>query len=548
MPFSSTHTPEALIPRTDSRNPTTTCRGITSNGRPCRRALAASTVKSPFKGVVAVTPRSNLRHEGNGIEDGREVVEATFYCWQHKDQARRAVDHSRAAGIGGKVMPLRPQDSIDTLVDRLGGIDLGANQQAAATQPMPTSFKDGKHKTTDYPPTTVKHRRSSHAPPSRPTHGSRHQPKTGFLSALCCTASAASDNDEDYIEIVRHKKRTQNNIRSHDRTDTAEMYSARAASVPPASASGHYNTPPSPCPPQASQHYPNLSYDPLKYHSSPATTAPHHQTYPSLNPTGDLLSFISPSLNPRTSSSILAEMSKPISAFDEPGYIYIFWLTDSADPQPAPSDSVTASLLSPRNTLFSPPGKTAPQQNGSKQGSDLLRRYSRVRRTAYGHSAPGLRPRHSSAQEWSQPTERRTVMLKIGRASNVHRRMSEWTRQCGHNLSLIRFYPHVPSTAIQPAQKSYTSPYDSSPKPREGQAERRGSSGNIRKVPCSHRVERLLHIELAGRGMKAEGSECAACGREHREWFEIEATLDGLRLVDDIVKRWVDWAETTQVD
>lgn len=34
------NTPEALLGRSDSKNPATTCRGITGSGRPCRRALA----------------------------------------------------------------------------------------------------------------------------------------------------------------------------------------------------------------------------------------------------------------------------------------------------------------------------------------------------------------------------------------------------------------------------------------------------------------------------------------------------------------------------
>jgi len=56
-----------------------------------------------------------------------------------------------------------------------------------------------------------------------------------------------------------------------------------------------------------------------------------------------------------------------------------------------------------------------------------------------------------------------------------------------------------------------------------------------------HRVERLIHLELAEK--RIVKPECQACGREHREWFEIEASRDGLRSVDEVVRRWVEWAE-----
>jgi hypothetical protein len=55
-------------------------------------------------------------------------------------------------------------------------------------------------------------------------------------------------------------------------------------------------------------------------------------------------------------------------------------------------------------------------------------------------------------------------------------------------------------------------------------------------------VERLIHLELNNK--RAQGSgKCSACGREHREWFEVEATRDGVRTVDEVIKRWVGWGE-----
>src|SRR5207302_4583550 len=47
--------------------------------------------------------------------------------------------------------------------------------------------------------------------------------------------------------------------------------------------------------------------------------------------------------------------------------------------------------------------------------------------------------------ENSQQEQR--ILLKIGRANNVQRRLHEWSTQCGYNLSLIRFYPHVSASS-----------------------------------------------------------------------------------------------------
>lgn len=40
-----------------------------------------------------------------------------------------------------------------------------------------------------------------------------------------------------------------------------------------------------------------------------------------------------------------------------------------------------------------------------------------------------------------------------------------------------------------------------------------------------------------------ERGPCEKCGKEHREWFEVEANRDGLRAVDEVIRRWVGWAE-----
>lgn len=131
----------------------------------------------------------------------------------------------------------------------------------------------------------------------------------------------------------------------------------------------------------------------------------------------------------------------------------------------------------------------------------------------------------------ASPKTPSTTLLKIGRASNVQRRLNEWTRQCGHNLSLIRYYPYhthsIPRTATNSCAASPSRiipPPESSP----------------RKVPHAHRVERLIHLELADKRVK---KACESCGKEHREWFQVEGTRGGVRAVDEVVRRWVGWGE-----
>ena len=111
--------------------------------------------------------------------------------------------------------------------------------------------------------------------------------------------------------------------------------------------------------------------------------------------------------------------------------------------------------------------------------------------------------------------------------------MNEWTKQCNYNLSLLRFYPYHPSSANPP-----------SPLPSPNNRRLSSFVGAPHKVPHAHKVERLIHLEL---GEKRVKRECATCGKEHREWFEVEGTREGVRAVDEVVRRWVGWAEQSSM-
>lgn len=201
----------------------------------------------------------------------------------------------------------------------------------------------------------------------------------------------------------------------------------------------------------------------------------------------------------------MAELAKPFSHIDEPGYMYIFWLTPESQPSTPPAEAA--------RSLLTPPAPTTPTKRpaGQRRPSDVLASFASSPSASRG---PGA----------AASGKKKVVLLKIGRATNVQRRLNEWTRQCGHNLSLIRYYPYIPSGG-SPAAAA-------------------GTGVTPRKVPHSHRVERLVHLELAGRGLRvADRGACAACGREHREWFEVEATRKAVADVDEVVRRWVAWDE-----
>ncbi|KAB2569144.1 hypothetical protein DBV05_g12177 [Lasiodiplodia theobromae] len=440
-----------FLGRTDSKNPATTCKGVTSAGRPCRRDIAAA--KPSKSGVLAVT--SINENEGA----------AAYFCWQHKDQAEKLV--GTAPGPGGQnlethieethIVPLQHRNSVDSLVGRLGILDVNDNKPGK---------KPGQG--IQRPPTWNKINGPLLSVPSSTMNGPKpagtyrlpvQKSEPGFWATLCCLCMGG--DDEEY-EIVRRRRQNEGQK-----------------------------------PPEMSQ---QTSRPPQGVASSPKPTAPSNTA----NPTERLLSFIPSTVSPQVASQLMAEASKPISAKDEPGFIYIFWLTEHTRDGPdggGPSDKDASSLLSPGGR----PGA------GGRNPSDTLRKY--------GGKKGGNGKSH--------------LLLKIGRANNVHRRMKEWETQCGKTPSLVRFYPYVPSPRG-------SSPDDDVVAPKGDGTDAKG----VRKVPHVHRVERLIHLEIMEKRVLRT---CDVCGREHKEWFEVEASREGVEAIDEVVKRWVKWAEELKV-
>lgn len=488
MTFGS-RTPESLLPRSDSKNPATTCKGITANGRPCRRSLASSPKSSPSpspgkdRGVLAVL-RDGYEGDGNAA--------AAFYCWQHKDQAEMV---AKAEQNHTELFPVQERNSIDTLMDRVGVVSLkedhrvkGARHErrkagdgiSAAKEDLPADWQRMQGPLMSVPCDMVDPAapQKPQRQPQRQAHARRSNVKT---SLLCCVRDVGDDQDPP----IRHRPKGANHsapkggfeVRQND-TPPIMPHVGMASQTPAPSSRKSV-------PPTITRNVTESSH----------SRTPSRPTRPSLATTPEctgsqttkLLSLIPSHLSPQTTSTLLSELSKPISSADMEGYIYMFWLTPESHSS-KPGDDAASDLLET-------PSKGSAHK---RRETDVLQRYASQKRG---------------------PSQTKTVLLKIGRAENVHRRLSQWSKQCSYNITLIRYYPYASSSARQSDGESLP-----------------------RKVPHVHRVERLVHVELTEKRVTDQGP-CQNCGQEHREWFEIEASRDGLRAVDEVIRRWVAWAE-----
>ncbi|PNS16158.1 hypothetical protein CAC42_4559 [Sphaceloma murrayae] len=495
------HTPEALLGRSDSKNPATTCRGLTAAGKPCRRSIAAARTaqKSSQKfrpGVFAV------------FEDPHgKTLDASFYCWQHRGQAIQEAPSppAKQEATSTRLITVNERTSIDSLVARLG-VD-------RSLHPLSTAYTSAQRKSGREAKCEYKRLHSSEK--GQTYDQSRHQRPTidqeaaskkvprkrGLLSSWF--RCFQPDTEDDYYEIVRHRRprvvpvqeikhledrgKHQNQI--HSQRVLGETHAQSSPELPRTSDLSRRKA--VPLPRRALSELPLQSSN-QQWHQSPTQT---------------LLDYIPNRLSPELTATLLAELSKPISPHDNEGYIYIFWLTDT---DKVPDSDTASSLISQR--------ASRPQDIGA-----LARNYSR---------------------HGQRLVQQRTIMLKIGRASNVHRRMTEWTQQCGYALSLVRWYPYL-SSSPQASPRRNEPLLPLRPGRSRPSLAARESSDQVRKVPHVHRVERLIHLELADKRVKRK---CETCGKEHREWFEVEATEEAVKAMDDVVRRWIAWAERHDIN
>ncbi|KYK57513.1 hypothetical protein DCS_04523 [Drechmeria coniospora] len=197
--------------------------------------------------------------------------------------------------------------------------------------------------------------------------------------------------------------------------------------------------------------------------------------------TAQLKGLIPNTVDTATASALLSELSRPYADAGESGYIYVFWLTPASRQTTPPVDAA--------RSLLTPP---SPSRGCARSGqpSDV-------------------------ESQFADPSGSRTptILLKIGRAAN---------HQCGYDIELLRYYAYLPG------------------------ASNASATGQVpRMTPHCRRVERLIHLELAGMGHRANLGTCETCARDHREWFEVETTRNGIRRVYDVIRRWVEWDEAT---
>ncbi|KAH8976704.1 hypothetical protein EDB92DRAFT_1938402 [Lactarius akahatsu] len=87
------------------------------------------------------------------------------------------------------------------------------------------------------------------------------------------------------------------------------------------------------------------------------------------------------------------------------------------------------------------------------------------------------------AFEILDPNERKLINLKVGKATNLNRRMNQWDRQCGSHEQFLRgFWPGGMGNKTVLMKR----PVQAGP-----------------KGPWCHRLERLAHIELSDLAMFA---------------------------------------------
>ena len=446
------NSPEVALGRNDSLDPARTCKGITAAGRACRRGLASRPTKSDL---------------------------LSFYCWQHKDQAPRdqnvissppAAAVSPSSGTHGHHINSHTHNdnyanvsgvvdhrtSIDSMMQRLGLEDVSHGNNHTGGNHLPegiaTAGMGGKYR------------------PSRPQ--TRPRPRRRIRRTYCCCFQVW-ETEEDDLPPAKVSHRPAAAGQSHQLQGQNGKESMNKPRPPPTQ---NYN----------------------EKQKRPAAKKPS-------------TSWIPPTISPDTAALLRSELDRPLSDKDEPGYIYIFWLTPEEASTRSRGPSPAELFLSAMTNDNDNPNHVNNRERGFSSSSSLTSLSDAIRST------------QDIKAFVSKPTSTNpgTIRLKIGRASNVQRRLNEWSRQCSYNLALIRYYPYIPSTS--------TSSYNvNAPMPR--------------KVPYVHRVEHLIHTELGHRRIRDTG-KCPECGKEHKEWFEIKAEKEELRKVDECIRRWVAWGE-----
>ncbi|KAF0429470.1 DUF1766-domain-containing protein [Gigaspora margarita] len=136
------------------------------------------------------------------------------------------------------------------------------------------------------------------------------------------------------------------------------------------------------------------------------------------------------------------------------------------------------------------------------------------------------------------------TLYKVGRATNVHRRLYQWSHHCGYTPELIELFPHVNQTCSFNSQESFleTLLNEETEGNRSSNDERLEQLARIPKCKYTHRAERLIHIELSEK-FKVDMGKCLGCGNIHREWFQVKSGNEGWEEVRKVIVHWMTYVE-----
>lgn len=120
------------------------------------------------------------------------------------------------------------------------------------------------------------------------------------------------------------------------------------------------------------------------------------------------------------------------------------------------------------------------------------------------------------------------VCLKVGRSTQVFRRIGEWNSQCHSKQPLLRaIYPSQDNQQLMPGMDTPT----------------------MQGVPLSRRWEALVHLELSALAERVD-EVCHDCGKRHREIFMIPRWLgyrdasrqqqpEGFEMAKQVILKWL---------
>ena len=137
------------------------------------------------------------------------------------------------------------------------------------------------------------------------------------------------------------------------------------------------------------------------------------------------------------------------------------------------------------------------------------------------------------------------VFYKVGRTQNLTRRLYQWSRLCPYTPLLVEFFPSPPQGLLK--RTNSTSSLSSIFRKEGATGSGTSPSGAKSIVRCAvtHRIERLIHLELEDRFGRVDISRGGCqCGKFHKEWFRGGKGQDGgWAEVRDVIVRWVGFSK-----